>query len=90
MSTKFLNLATIIGRRYTTINSTVSPLKNIKSELIISDKCAERLKNITNSSNFLRVTVEGGGCSGFQYKFDLDNIIKDDDRYISTNISLYI
>jgi iron-sulfur cluster assembly accessory protein len=27
----------------------------------------------------LRVSVEGGGCSGFSYKFDLDNEPGDDD-----------
>ncbi|MBL4892862.1 MAG: iron-sulfur cluster assembly accessory protein [Rhizobiaceae bacterium] len=30
----------------------------------------------------MRVTVEGGGCSGFSYKFDLVNEQKDDDLLI--------
>lgn len=53
-----------------------------QSGLIISDSCAERLKEIASEDKgtCLRVTVEGGGCSGFQYKFDLDSTINDDDR----------
>ena len=28
----------------------------------------------------LRVTVSGGGCSGFQYGFDFDDSVGEDDR----------
>eukprot|EP00188_Purpureofilum_apyrenoidigerum_P001603 Plantae.Rhodophyta-Purpureofilum_apyrenoidigerum.ctg18955.p1 GENE.Plantae.Rhodophyta-Purpureofilum_apyrenoidigerum.ctg18955~~Plantae.Rhodophyta-Purpureofilum_apyrenoidigerum.ctg18955.p1 ORF type:complete len:154 (-),score=15.03 Plantae.Rhodophyta-Purpureofilum_apyrenoidigerum.ctg18955:193-654(-) len=46
------------------------------SELRLSDRCVERLREISVSRGgrgvALRVTVEGGGCSGFQYKFDLE------------------
>jgi iron-sulfur cluster assembly accessory protein len=31
----------------------------------------------------LRVSVEGGGCSGFQYKFDMERAQTDDDLVIS-------
>jgi len=30
----------------------------------------------------LRVTVDGGGCSGFMYKFSLDSSTKKDDKYV--------
>ncbi|KAB0805028.1 hypothetical protein PPYR_01998 [Photinus pyralis] len=60
------------------------PLKNVKAELIISDKCIARLNDVAKDTNeFLRVSVEGGGCSGFQYKFELDSHLTDDDRVFS-------
>lgn len=40
----------------------------------------QRLLEITEGSEFLRLQVEGGGCSGFQYKFSLDTVINSDDR----------
>lgn len=40
----------------------------------------QRLLEITEGSEFLRLQVEGGGCSGFQYKFSLDTVINPDDR----------
>jgi iron-sulfur cluster insertion protein len=44
-------------------------------ELQISDNAARHLKNITagkEQPTHLRITVLGGGCSGFQYQFCLD------------------
>jgi Fe-S cluster assembly iron-binding protein IscA len=62
----------------------VSAAPHIKDEaandaLHVSDSCVKRLKEIASDGSFLRVIVEGGGCSGFQYKFDLEKSIKDDD-----------
>ncbi|XP_017882275.1 iron-sulfur cluster assembly 2 homolog, mitochondrial [Ceratina calcarata] len=51
-----------------------------ENDIIITDNCVKRLKEITNNSAYLRVTVEGGGCSGFQYKFDLDTNVNEDDK----------
>ena len=44
---------------------------NNVSNLVISDSAVSRLKNIAGDG-WLRVSVEGGGCSGFQYKLDLE------------------
>lgn len=71
-----------IYRKYSlTATANVKPLENVKAEIIVTQKCVEQLKKIiTASDEFLRVSVEGGGCSGFQYKFNLDATIEDGDK----------
>ncbi|XP_026276822.1 iron-sulfur cluster assembly 2 homolog, mitochondrial [Frankliniella occidentalis] len=54
-----------------------------KADLELSDTCVKRLQEIATEGSFLRVTVEGGGCSGFQYKFELDSKTNEDDRIFS-------
>ncbi|XP_043930560.1 iron-sulfur cluster assembly 2 homolog, mitochondrial [Protopterus annectens] len=49
-------------------------------QINLTNSCVKRLREITEGSEFLRVQVEGGGCSGFQYKFMLDTIVNEDDR----------
>jgi iron-sulfur cluster assembly accessory protein len=38
----------------------------------------------------LRISVEGGGCSGFQYKFDIDSAREDDDILIRRDGALVL
>ena len=38
-----------------------------------------------DKSSFFRITVLGGGCAGFQYKFEFGNSIKDRDILIETS-----
>ncbi|MGF6171766.1 iron-sulfur cluster insertion protein ErpA [Ensifer sp. 4252] len=48
----------------------------------LSDAAAKRIATILQSDghkNAMRVSVEGGGCSGFSYKFDLVDDASDDD-----------
>ncbi|MEM8870307.1 MAG: iron-sulfur cluster insertion protein ErpA [Pseudomonadota bacterium] len=48
----------------------------------VSDRAFERLAEISAASDvpqFLRVAVEGGGCSGFQYEITLEDNITEED-----------
>ncbi|XP_025946614.1 iron-sulfur cluster assembly 2 homolog, mitochondrial, partial [Apteryx rowi] len=51
-----------------------------EGRVYLSGSCVKRLLEIAEGPEFLRLQVEGGGCSGFQYKFSLDTVINPDDR----------
>ena len=53
--------------------------------VIVTDSAARRIGEILRqelAGTMLRVTVEGGGCSGFQYKFDTERDRAEDDIVI--------
>ncbi len=55
------------------------------TDLTLSSAAAERIRAIGAAEGravMLRVAVEGGGCSGFQYQFDLVDTAEDDDLRI--------
>ncbi|XP_068617805.1 uncharacterized protein [Battus philenor] len=80
----FITLSTAIRRNwkgYIRFTKYFSTHNSANDAIILSDKCVKKLKELCDSkTNFLRLCVESGGCSGFQYKFDLDNKLADDDR----------
>ena len=52
----------------------------------VSESAARRIGEILKAEpagTMLRVSVEGGGCSGFQYKFDMERAKADDDLVIA-------
>ena len=55
----------------------------IEQNAEITDAAAAKVKKLIeeegNPNLKLRVTVSGGGCSGFQYGFDFDENVADDD-----------
>lgn len=52
----------------------------------LSDSAADRINAIIDDMNsekkMLRVAVNGGGCSGFQYSFDLEDKQNPDDTVV--------
>ena len=49
--------------------------------LTITESCWNRIHKLTadKPDTFLRVFGDAGGCSGFQYQFELDSALEDDD-----------
>lgn len=54
--------------------------------LLFSDAAVEKVRDLLleegNPDLKLRVFVQGGGCSGFQYGFTFDDVVNDDDTTI--------
>ncbi|ANU06767.1 Iron-sulfur cluster insertion protein ErpA [Paraurantiacibacter namhicola] len=56
--------------------------------MALSPSAAERVRLIAQKQGkpaILRLSVEGGGCSGFQYKFDLAEAPEGDDTVSETD-----
>ena len=61
-----------------------------KTETIsLTSNCSDRISVLRaaeqNPKLMLRITVLGGGCSGFQYKFGLDDTTNEDDLTFELN-----
>ena len=58
----------------------------MSASITVSERAARRIGEILKgepTGTMLRVSVEGGGCSGFQYKFDVERAKAVDDIVIS-------
>lgn len=56
----------------------------------LTENAARRIATLRESEPngatlMMRVAVLGGGCSGFQYKFDFDDTVNDDDHVFERN-----
>ena len=63
----------------------MSLVPNNASPLTLSPAAARRIRTIGEKEGralMLRLAVEGGGCSGFQYQFDLVDQAEPDDHRI--------
>jgi iron-sulfur cluster assembly accessory protein len=56
------------------------------TNVVLTERAARRIGEILKgepAGAMLRVSVEGGGCSGFQYNFDFDQASSDDDLVLT-------
>ncbi len=54
----------------------------MKKKIEFTDRAKKQIKNIISkdsSNKFFRITVKGGGCSGFKYNFSFDNKVEKED-----------
>ena len=60
----------------------------------LTESALERINEIrtkeANHEKFLRISISGGGCSGFQYIFELDDKVSDEDVKIAETTSSII
>ena len=56
------------------------------ANVTVTERAARRIGEILKgepAGSMLRVSVQGGGCSGFQYKFDVERDKADDDIVVA-------
>ena len=57
--------------------------------IVFTDSAAAKVKELVdeegNPELKLRVFVQGGGCSGFQYGFTFDEVVNEDDTQMTKN-----
>ncbi|XP_055816599.1 iron-sulfur assembly protein IscA-like 2, mitochondrial [Solanum dulcamara] len=86
---------TRIRQNYRLLNSSASALSQPQSQsqsqsqleapdsVVMTENCVRRIKELQageHKEKMLRLSVEAGGCSGFQYEFSLDDKANSDDR----------
>ncbi|CAN6838332.1 hypothetical protein F2Q70_00014031 [Brassica cretica] len=83
---RMLNRYSSVSSALKEASSSSSPSQSESSSLEavhLSENCIRRMKELQSSEpekKMLRLAVETGGCSGFQYVFELDHTTNPDDR----------
>ena len=66
-----------------------TPADVMPPPLVFTDSAADKVKQLVdeegNPELKLRVFVQGGGCSGFQYGFTFDEVVNEDDTQMAKN-----
>jgi iron-sulfur cluster insertion protein len=86
-----LSMLSVVATQGVTM-STVTETVNLQSPptpIIFTDSAAGKVKDLLidegNPNLKLRVFVQGGGCSGFQYGFTFDEDVAEDDTALEKN-----
>ncbi|XP_065184514.1 iron-sulfur cluster assembly 2 homolog, mitochondrial-like [Sycon ciliatum] len=81
MNTMALAFSSVL-RRSLVSGLRIRQLCSNSSPVALTEQCVAQLKKISGDNEHLRVSVDGGGCSGWQYKFTLDSTVNEDDLVI--------
>ncbi len=69
------------------IDASPNTTTDIQFSVNAANKVAELIKEEDNPNLNLRVSITGGGCSGFQYGFSFDEEINEDDTIVEQECS---
>ena len=60
----------------------------MEKKLEFTNSAKNQIEKITksNEKKYFRITVQGGGCSGFKYNFSFDNKIEKDDILFNNTV----
>ena len=53
----------------------------------VSKSALKRIVEVSrkNQKKFFRISIDGGGCQGFSYKFDFDDKVSENDKVLDYN-----
>tara|TARA_E500000178_G_scaffold191135_1_gene189165 strand:+ start:150 stop:566 length:417 start_codon:yes stop_codon:yes gene_type:complete len=79
----------ILSERGFVMNDQTTTIKSDTTLFSVSNQAAERIAKImaAEGGSYFRVSVLGGGCSGFQYKFSIEQDKADDDVVLENTIA---
>lgn len=76
-------------RKHLGMKSMTEALQETEAPLVFTSAAAKKVADlITEEGNpelMLRIYIQGGGCSGFQYGFNFDETVNDGDEVIETD-----
>jgi len=64
------------------------PIQEVTDPVYLTPSAAEKIRSLMAEEtdvSVLRVAIEGGGCSGFQYGFTFDEVQNEDDAAMQKN-----